>query len=195
MPRGWSVPSLEIRDISCFFAAIVTTRSGTESTNFHIRNTVITSIKMSGNRLVYIIRLDSSTMLTTSVFFKPTNSLLRYLLFSSSHPNHTKRSIPFCQFLCLRRICSEDEDFQTKSLEMRNFFVQCGYPTSLLDIAFSKASSILCSDTLTNSVHNGTDNNKIPLVLTYHPFNFEVRDVIRKNFHILKNDPFSLRTL
>ena len=25
MPRGWSVPSLEIRDISCFFAAIVVT--------------------------------------------------------------------------------------------------------------------------------------------------------------------------
>ena len=28
-----------------------------------------------------------------------------------------------------------------------------------------------------------------PLVLTFHPFNFKVRDVIRKNFHILKNDP------
>ena len=122
------------------------------------------------------------------LFYKPTDSH-SYLLFSSSHPNHTKRSIPFSQFLRLRRICSEDEDFQTKSLEMRNFFVQRGYPTSLLDTAFSKASSISRSDTLTNSVHNGTDNNKIPLVLTYHPFNFKVRDVIRKNFHIWKNDP------
>ena len=27
------------------------------------------------------------------------------------------------------------------------------------------------------------------LVLTFHPFNFKVRDLIRKNFHILKNDP------
>ena len=36
---------------------------------------------------------------------------------------------------------------------------------------------------------NFTTNNKIPLVLTYHPFNFKVRDVIRKNYHILKNDP------
>ena len=130
----------------------------------------------------------NGSRLTTSVFYKPTDSH-SYLLFSSSHPNHTKRSIPFSQFLRLRRICSEDEDFQTKSLEMRNFFVQRGYPTSLLDTAFSKASSIPRSNTLTNSVHNGTDNNKIPLVLTYHPFNFKVRDVIRKNFHILKNDP------
>jgi hypothetical protein len=29
----------------------------------------------------------------------------------------------------------------------------------------------------------------MPLVLNYHPFNFEVRDVTNKNFHILKNDP------
>jgi hypothetical protein len=36
---------------------------------------------------------------------------------------------------------------------------------------------------------NVTGNNKIPLVLNYHPFNFKVRDVINKNFHILKNDP------
>ncbi len=36
---------------------------------------------------------------------------------------------------------------------------------------------------------NVTENNQIPLVLTFHPFNFKVRDIIRKNFHIMKNDP------
>ncbi len=101
----------------------------------------------------------------------------------------TTRSIPFSQSLCLRRLCSEDEDFHTKSLEMRDFFVQHGYPTSLLDTAFSKASQIPRSETLTNPVTNVTENNQIPLVLTFHPFNFKVRDIIRKNFHILKNDP------
>ncbi len=64
-----------------------------------------------------------------------------------------------------------------------------GYPTSLLDTAFSKASQIPRSETLTNPVTNVTENNQIPLVLTFHPFNFKVRDIIRKNFHILKNDP------
>ena len=72
---------------------------------------------------------------------------------------------------------------------MRHFFVQRGYPTSLLDTAFSKASQIPRSDTLTDPVSNITGNNKIPLVLNYHPFNFKVRDVINKNFHLLKNDP------
>ncbi len=133
-------------------------------------------ISINGNRLV------------TSVFYKPTDSH-SYLLYSSSHPNHTKRSIPFSQFLRLHRLCSEDEDFHAKSLEMRDFFVQRGYPTSLLDTAFSKASQIPRSETLTNPVTNVTESNQIPLVLTFHPFNFKVRDIIRKNFHILKNDP------
>ena len=72
---------------------------------------------------------------------------------------------------------------------MREFFVQRGYPTSLLDTAFSKASQIPRSETRSNSVTNVTDHNKTLLVLTFHPFNFKVRDVIRNNFHILKNDP------
>ncbi len=133
-------------------------------------------VSINGNRLV------------TSVFYKPTDSH-SYLLYSSSHPNHTRRSIPFSQFLCLCRLCSEDEDFHTKSLEMRDFFVQRGYPTSLLDTAFLKASQIPRSETLTNPVTNVTENNQIPLVLIFHPFNFKVRDIIRMNFHILKNDP------
>ena len=72
---------------------------------------------------------------------------------------------------------------------MRDFFVQRGYPTSLLDTAFSKASQIPRSETLTNPVTNVTENNEIPLVFTFHPFNFKVRDIIRTNFPILKNDP------
>ena len=72
---------------------------------------------------------------------------------------------------------------------MRDFFVQRGYPTSLLVTALSKASQIPRSETLTNPVTNVTENNQIPLVLTFHPFNFKVRDIIRKNFHILINDP------
>jgi hypothetical protein len=112
-----------------------------------------------------------------------------YLLFSSSHPSHTKRSIPFSQFLRLCRICSEQEDFQAKGLGMRHSFVQHGYPTSLVDTAFSNASQIPQAETLTDPVSNVTGNNKIPLVLSYHLFNFKVRDVIRKNFHILRKRP------
>ena len=85
--------------------------------------------------------------LATSVSYKPTHSH-SYLLFSSSHPNHTKQSIPYSQFLRLRRLCSDDKDFETKSLEMRTFFVERGYPTHLLDSAIQKAFNNSHRDTL-----------------------------------------------
>ena len=125
--------------------------------------------------------------LATSVSYKPTDSH-SYLLFSSSHPNHTKQSIPYSQFLRLRRLCSEDKDFETKSLEMRTFFVERGYPTYLLDSAIQKAFNNSRRDTLKPPLAKISDD-KIPLVLTFHPFNYKVRDVISRNFLILKNDP------
>ena len=48
--------------------------------------------------------------LCTSVHYKPTDSH-SYLLCSSSHPSNVKNSIPYSQFLRLRRLCSEDSDF------------------------------------------------------------------------------------
>ena len=48
--------------------------------------------------------------LCTSVYYKPTDSH-SYLLYSSSHPSHVKNSIPFSQFLRLRRLCNDDSDF------------------------------------------------------------------------------------
>ena len=119
----------------------------------------------------------------TSVSYKPTDSY-SYLLFSSSHPNHTKQSIPYSQFLRLRRLCSDDKDFETKSLEMRTFFVERGYPTHLLDSAIQKAFNNSRRDTLKPLLAKISDD-KIPLVLTFHPFNYKVRDVISRNFLIL----------
>ena len=59
--------------------------------------------------------------LCTSVYYKPTDSHI-YLLYPSSHPSHVKNSIPFSQFLRLRRLCSDDSDFSERSEAMWHFF-------------------------------------------------------------------------
>ena len=46
-----------------------------------------------------------------------------YLLYSSSHPKHIFNSIPFSQFLRLRHLCSDDNVFFNKCIEMRSFFI------------------------------------------------------------------------
>ena len=72
---------------------------------------------------------------------------------------------------------------------MKIFFVERGYPSSLIDTALSKATHISRLDTLRDTVSSTPRLNPTPLVLTHHPFNFSVRDVILRNFHILQNDP------
>ena len=76
--------------------------------------------------------------LRTSVHYKPTDSH-SYLLHSSSHPSHVKNSIPYSQFLRLRRLCSDDSDFSNKSQEMCQFFEKRGYPASAIQTAHHRA--------------------------------------------------------
>ena len=77
-------------------------------------------------------------MLCTSVHYKPTDSH-SYLLYSSSHPSHVKNSIPYSQFLRLRRLCSDDSDFSSKSEEMCQFFEKRGYPVSVVKAGHHRA--------------------------------------------------------
>ena len=77
-------------------------------------------------------------VLCTSVHYKPTDSH-SYLLYSSSHPSHVKNSIPYSQFLRLRRLCSDDSDFSSKSEEMCQFFEKRGYPVSVVKAGHHRA--------------------------------------------------------
>ena len=61
----------------------------------------------------------------TSVFYKPTDAH-SYLHFHSFHHLNTKASIPYPQFLRLRRLRSDDGDFL---LQCCKFFSALGYPT------------------------------------------------------------------
>ena len=95
-----------------------------------------------------------------------------FLLYHSSHSN---KSIAYSQFFCLRRFCSDDQDFETKSLEMRSLFVQRDYPCDLLDTA------IQC-------ISFGHSEATFGHLITFNPLNFKVWDIITHNASIWKND-------
>ena len=80
----------------------------------------------------------SGNGLCTSVHYKPTDSH-SYLLHSSSHPSHVKNTIPYSQFLRLRRLCSDDFNFSSKSEEMCHFFEKRGYPVSAVKAGLHRA--------------------------------------------------------
>ena len=124
--------------------------------------------------------------LATSVHYKPTDSH-SYLLYSSSHPSHVKDSIPYSQFLRLRRLCSEDSDFNSKCDEMSNFFSERGYPDSILSKALNRVQNVNRESALEPSASDNEE--RIPFTLTFHPNNLAARNVVLGNFKILQSDP------
>ena len=97
--------------------------------------------------------------LCTSVHYKPTDSH-SYLLYSSSHPSHVKNSIPYSQFLRLRRLCSDDSDFSLKSEEMCDFFHNRGYPASVVRAGHHRAQQIDRQSSLQTSQKENNDKTR-----------------------------------
>ena len=62
----------------------------------------------------------------TDVYQKPTDTH-PYLYWTSAHPPHLKRSIPYSQALRLRRICSDTNKLRTRINEYAEFFAAFGY--------------------------------------------------------------------
>ena len=64
--------------------------------------------------------------LKTDLYTKPTDAFL-YLNKESDHPTHITKNIPKGQFIRIRRICSEKEDFFSNCEILSSFFIKRGY--------------------------------------------------------------------
>ena len=76
--------------------------------------------------------------LKTDLYIKPTDRNT-YLPFASAHPKHCMRGLPYGQFLRIRRICSNDEDFEKHAAKKAALLLQHGYPKNLLLEAMLRA--------------------------------------------------------
>ena len=75
--------------------------------------------------------------LSTNLYIKPTD-MHQYLHYSSSHPDHTKRSIVYSQALRLNRVCSVEADFVRRQKEMKSWFLKRGYPENIINREMEK---------------------------------------------------------
>ena len=80
--------------------------------------------------------------LKTDLFSKKTDTH-QFLEFSSCHPYHTKRSIPYSQTLRLRRICSENEDFRKRVGELKGYLRAKGYDIGMVENQMMEAMVIM----------------------------------------------------
>ena len=128
----------------------------------------------------------SGSTISTSVHYKDTDTH-NYLHYTSSHPKHCKNGIPYSQFLRLHRLWSKDNDFLQKCQVITTFFESRSYPSDFLQNARERVSSGTRQEALEKRVRGKEE--RIPLVLTYHPLSSRVKQILLNNFKILTRDP------
>ena len=124
--------------------------------------------------------------ISTDVYAKPTDSHL-YLPFSSSHPSHCKRAVPFGVALRIKRNCSTNDFLQNRCKEYKRYLKSQNYPAELVDKQFDKALSISRSELLSKKAK--PDKKVFPLVLDYNPILPDIQKVIKNHFHLLQSSP------
>ena len=122
------------------------------------------------------------------LYHKPTDTK-RCLLFTSSHPNHCKRNIPFC---LARRICTiaENNTEKLKNLEnVKSNLSKYHYPNSLIKQGFQKALSIPQKDL--RKPKKPSNENILPLITTFNQNNSNIYSTIKSSVICLKNNSVS----
>ena len=132
---------------------------------------------------------DPHIGLYTDLYIKPTDTH-SYLRFSSCHPPHIMRGLPYSQFLRLRRICYKNTDFYLHALNMVRNFIQRGYPPVELLKTLRRVINTP-RDSLLSTTSNGQDSQEksdditLYLIVEYNPKNPPLKDIIQKHWPIL----------
>ena len=123
---------------------------------------------------------NASQMLETDLYCKPTDSH-NYLLYNSAHPKRCKESIPYSQFLRIKRICSKTTDYDRHIVNLSGHFLRRGYPIQLLEEAAITARR-LNRDTLLGPRDAPTEKQEsVILVTTYEPTQDVLRNITKTN--------------
>ena len=125
--------------------------------------------------------------ITTDLYTKPTDCH-NYLPWNSCHPKGTKESIPYCEALRVRRICSEPGDFYRRLYELEGYLRSCNYPPKHIRPAFAKVRAMSRSSTL--EYRPKETCTRITFPITFHPnLRNLATTVFDKYKNILLRDP------
>ena len=131
-----------------------------------------------------------NSKLCTSVYSKPTDSHL-YLHSTSCHHPNTVKGISKGVSLRLRRICSTDADYKTKSKEYMAYLVSRGHvPNTVLE-TFDKIGSIPRKEARKTKKKSNLYNDLVVFATTYNPVGPNISNIVKKHKYLLLNNPAS----
>lgn len=128
----------------------------------------------------------NNSKLETSIFRKETdrNTILHA---SSFHPDHITNNIPYGQFIRLKRICSNQDDFEVKANDMAQRFRERGYNQMVIDQAMERVSCKTRSELLNPAPK--MSENVVTFVSEYSTSSKQVKRIINRHWKLLKCDP------
>ena len=122
----------------------------------------------------------------TDLYTKPTDTH-DYLMYSSAHPQRCKDSIPYSQFLRVKRICSRQLDLEKNIMIFSLDFMRRKYPQKLLlkaaEMVLEKDRDVLLQPK--EKKEENLEENQIFLSTTFHPTDCTIRTVVSQNWDIL----------
>ena len=119
--------------------------------------------------------------LSTTLYCKPTDSH-NYLLYSSEHPRHVLKGIPYSQFLRVRRTCSLVSEYRRNALMLCSHFLRRGYPRDLVFQAIIKAEVQPRAKLLTVKEKSTDKERAFYCIITHNPANPPIQSIIRINW-------------
>lgn len=138
-----------------------------------------------------LISLDQVGVVDSTPFRKSMagNSLLRA---DSAHSEALKKSIPFAQYMRIRRICTSLDEFDIQAGHLQKRFLARGYSRSLLKRAYKKARSqdrrqLLFKNSETNVTQPQSSSDITRRIFTFS--NQQIKGIFEKYWFLLTEDP------
>jgi len=142
-------------------------------------------LRYSSEKLEFLDTMTSiqNGHIQTDLHTKPTDKHL-YLHMDSSHPESTKKAIPYGLGVRAKRICSEEVDYRRHRQAVKAQLVNRGYDgafveTELIKVDIKKREELLREKT------SSKRNKRIPLVITFSRALPKIGRIIRRHLHTL----------
>ena len=142
-------------------------------------------LRYSSDKIEFLDVLTSikNNRIETELFTKETDKHL-YLHSESSHPESTKRAIPYGLGVRIKRICSDSRSYEKNRLQIKNHLKNRGYHGNFVENELQKVDKLERQNLL--SYRNKKKSmERVPLVLTFSKGLPNVRNILRKHMPTL----------
>ena len=124
--------------------------------------------------------------LSTSLYTKPTDRKA-YLHARSYHPQSTKKAIPYSQAARIRRICTDENDFDLLANKLKKDLLNRGYQEKNISDEINRARNTDRASLLTYKEKAACD--RTPLIVTYNKALPDLRNILDNTWNTLQINP------